>query len=727
MPIISGLISGLDTENIIKQLTAINQVPITRIENKKAQINEKISSWQSFGLKLLDLKVNATALSSRLNEGGKAVTSSRPDDLAVSLQGSPEVGNYSVKVNRLAQGELSLSQGFSITDAPVMTSGTLRIKAGIGSDDKDVHASTALSFLNNGTGISLGSIGITDRSGASAIIDISSAETVQDVLDLISAHPSINVSATLNDKGNGIKIMDETGLSNSNLIIQEVGGGHTAAQLGLLTPSGGVTANTYQGSDLDPLYSITIDSSNNTLDKIRSAINSLGGPFSAAIVHDGSALTPYRLSITSKNSGTIGALDIQTTTVPGGSLTFSEMQAAQDAEIELGSTTPLKIYGHTNQMGSVISGITLNLLNPTTQPVQISVNPNIQPLTDSIKTFISAYNELADAIHQENTYDSENKSEGGPLFGDVTLQNMFKDITRNLTNSVKGLPSTASSIFQIGIEPGPSGTLKVNEAKLNDNLLNHYDAVKAIFNQKTNVAAEATLNASSTTPGYFLSSLTDGDLTSEGFGPGHGWMGSHADGVETLEWSYSTPRYLSRAVIHTVDSDFMPAAAWGIRDYDLEALSVGGNPGVESDWVPLASVRGNLKGSTEHHFSVYTSRVRLKVLSNNANDHLTRLTEVQLDESAGASVRLNSTLSTLTNSTTGTLFSIQDTLSQQVSSMDANISRLNSRLAAQMSFLSKQFLQMEQALAQLQRSSSFLTAFSGISASAAASSRVSNA
>ena len=102
-----------------------------------------------------------------------------------------------------------------------------------------------LSALNNGAGVKLGSIKITDRSGASAQIDLSTAKTVQDVLFLIGNYPTIKVKAEVNSSGTGINIIDKSGGQTSPLKIEEVGGGKTAADLGIL---GQIYSNTLTGS-----------------------------------------------------------------------------------------------------------------------------------------------------------------------------------------------------------------------------------------------------------------------------------------------------------------------------------------------------------------------------------------------------------------------------------------------------------------------------------------------
>ncbi|MFB3785911.1 MAG: flagellar filament capping protein FliD [bacterium] len=89
-----------------------------------------------------------------------------------------------------------------------------------------------LSDLNDGKGVSLGSIKITDRSGHSAVIDLREAGTVQDVLDAIRLETGIQVSAEASTGGTSINLIDRTGKSGL-FQVEEVDGGTTAQDLGL--------------------------------------------------------------------------------------------------------------------------------------------------------------------------------------------------------------------------------------------------------------------------------------------------------------------------------------------------------------------------------------------------------------------------------------------------------------------------------------------------------------
>jgi flagellin-like hook-associated protein FlgL len=113
---------------------------------------------------------------------------------------------------------------------------------------------TKLSALRGGTGITKGSIAVSD--GVSTkIIDISRAETIGDVAGLIerSAPTGRRVTARVTNIGLEISL-DEAG--GGNLTVREVGGGSTAAQLGIFNTIG-VGTGKIIGQDLNPRLQLT--------------------------------------------------------------------------------------------------------------------------------------------------------------------------------------------------------------------------------------------------------------------------------------------------------------------------------------------------------------------------------------------------------------------------------------------------------------------------------------
>lgn len=100
----------------------------------------------------------------------------------------------------------------------------------------DVSLSTNLTYqtnlaqLNNGQGVRTGVIRITNRTGESAEVDLTGAQTVQDVKDRID---QANIGVTLNSlKVSGLVLTDTTGQTGSNLKIEDVSG-YAAADLGI--------------------------------------------------------------------------------------------------------------------------------------------------------------------------------------------------------------------------------------------------------------------------------------------------------------------------------------------------------------------------------------------------------------------------------------------------------------------------------------------------------------
>ncbi|MEZ6243544.1 MAG: flagellar filament capping protein FliD [Phycisphaerales bacterium] len=119
-----------------------------------------------------------------------------------------------------------------------------RIFAGIGE--------TLLSSLNGGSGLaSLTSLDFTTADGSSFSVDVSGQTTIQGVIREINEQSGGDVVASLNDAGNGIKIVDQT-TGGSNLIITSAD--TTAADLGIDTGAGGVTTGKVDSSSLQLRY-----------------------------------------------------------------------------------------------------------------------------------------------------------------------------------------------------------------------------------------------------------------------------------------------------------------------------------------------------------------------------------------------------------------------------------------------------------------------------------------
>ncbi len=103
-----------------------------------------------------------------------------------------------------------------------------------------------LSSLAGGAGLGpLGQIGLTDRTGATATVDLASAETLEDVAELIAAS-GLGLALEINAARNGVVLRDTTGTTSNNLVVADADGTQSASKLGLVVD--GATSSVNSGS-----------------------------------------------------------------------------------------------------------------------------------------------------------------------------------------------------------------------------------------------------------------------------------------------------------------------------------------------------------------------------------------------------------------------------------------------------------------------------------------------
>ena len=239
MVYIDGLASGLDTTSIIEQLLDIERRPVNALQTRIADVKKQQTALMTVSAQLLSLRMRASSLALPATFNTADLTSSNPDVLTASGQVTAE-GSYTFEVSRLAQSGQAMSRGFADEDDTPVGAGSLKLELG----NIRLDRATSLDVLNGMGGVRRGRIKITDRSGGSAVIDLSDAVTMQDVINRINESDDINVTARVNfhnSDGRGIEIIDETGQVLNNLSVEEVSGGATAADLGILKSVAGDT------------------------------------------------------------------------------------------------------------------------------------------------------------------------------------------------------------------------------------------------------------------------------------------------------------------------------------------------------------------------------------------------------------------------------------------------------------------------------------------------------
>ncbi len=227
----TGLISGIDTANIIDQLIAIDSRPKIFAINRQIELKNEQAAFLGLNSSILSLKSAAQALSSNKTWRIKTATSSNPSVLAASASTTAVPGTYQFTVSRLVANNQQLSEGFSDSTASSVGATSMTFEFGAGKLSRDM----TLAELNGGEGVARGKIKITDSAGNTAIVDLSTAVTIDDVVSAINDNGSANVTASI--AGDRLTVTDDAGATFS---ITDIAGYSTATSLGIAKTSNGL-------------------------------------------------------------------------------------------------------------------------------------------------------------------------------------------------------------------------------------------------------------------------------------------------------------------------------------------------------------------------------------------------------------------------------------------------------------------------------------------------------
>lgn len=239
--------------------------------------------------------------------------------------------------------------------------------------------------------------------------------------------------------------------------------------------------------------SVTIDSTNNTLEGIRDAVNGADIGVNASIVNDGSG---ERLVFVSTDSGQDNSLEVTVDeggfpadnldtsglsqlAFNSGATNLEQTVAAQDAQFTVNG---LAITSSSNTVSDSLEGVTLNLLATGSSTLNVEVDSG--KVSSAINHFVTEYNKLVDTINDLSKYDPETR-EAGVLLGDAALRTINAQLRRSISSPVSGLTGAVDSLASIGITTDSlSGKLTIDDSVFSDALKDNLNGVAALFADK---------------------------------------------------------------------------------------------------------------------------------------------------------------------------------------------------------------------------------------------------
>lgn len=442
---VGGLISGLDSNQLISQLMQIERQPVLRLQERIAAFETQRDSIRELRTQLLSLRnsVQDFRITSVFDQYGS--TSSDETVLTAEVSGpNPVIGAYTVDVTQLASATSANSSGrlgsaINITAAldssgiaTEIESGTFSINGVSFSVDPAANSlQDMITLINNNTEV-----------GVDVTYDAVS-DTVTFENEVARGTSIINFGAS-DDTSNFLDALNVTGATQTGGTVTTV---TSTRNLGAIDPNAALSSvNFDQGGTIDGSFSINGVSitvaSTDTLGDVIQRINDSDAEVTAS--YDSSTDEIHVVS------DTLGSREIAFQSVSGDFLDMIKLSAADQTA---GNDATFTINGgavqtrNTNEVADAVGGMTLSLLSVGSSTVTVSTDDDA--MVEDVNDFLTVYNESIDQLRGLVT-------QGGVLASDASLRSIESFLRTTIFNQVPGLTGDYSSLLDIGISTGDS-------------------------------------------------------------------------------------------------------------------------------------------------------------------------------------------------------------------------------------------------------------------------------
>jgi flagellar hook-associated protein 2 len=501
---------------------------------------------------------------------------------------------------------------------------------------------------------------------------------------------------------------------------------------------------------------VVIDSRNNTLQGLADAVNAAGGDVRAAVINDGSA-TPYRLLLTSSQTGAANGISVTNNLTTGTGATIDPtnkvVQAASDAQVVVGSGTgALTVTSATNTVNHLIPGVSFNLLaaDPN-KSVTLTIGNNTDSTVKAVQDFVDSFNKVRDFLTQQTQFDPTSNS-AGVLLGNSDVNALENDLSNALNASVPGLNPNANRLSSVGLAFNDKGDLTFDSSKLTAALSGtggvspaDLKNLFALSGTSDNPGVQFSIGGNNTKPSSgtpyqvnVTSPATRASISATGapapsiiISPPDNALQVKVNGLLaagiTLDSGTYTPDTLASLLQQKINS--APELQGNLVSVGLDSggkiqitsQTYGGASQVAVTGGSAASLLGFTGGETSTGTNVVgnfvvngktetatgTGQVLTGAVGNANTDglqvrsSLTSAGTANVTVSQGLASRLNTVLSNYLDPSNGRLKTINDAFTAQTADIDKTISKNNDVLAAKTADLQAQFAAMETAVNNL--------------------------
>lgn len=507
---ISGMISGLDTDSLVKSLVSAGSAKVNKLKQQQQVLEWKRADYRELNTKVLDFRT--TAFNMKLQSAYLTKTATSSQDTAVSVTGNASAtdGQYDIGVSNLAQGAS-------------LTSGKLNL-----SSTSDTATLERLGLTGDAT--------LTIGEGTNPPkITLTKSMTFTSMISQINAVSSdTGIKATYDSTLDRLLFVSTKTGASSNVSLKLESGGSTSNELGKILNLSAVTGTASftapaSGKVRDALVgaagTFNIDLNGTTKSYTVTASTTVGQLMDQINANSGSTgLTAYMsgdkiafnnasgktLAFTSSTAGVLTKLGVSET--PTASTTVSQIKATgQNAKVTFNG-----VEAEYESNTFTVAGMTVTAKATTTTPAKVVVSQNVDKIYDSIKSFVDKYNDLISTVNTKisETHDRdytpltddqkeamsdeeiekwEAKAKVGMLSRDQTLNSGLISFRKAFSENITGVSSTMKSLSQIGISSTlvsggvasgsylDNGKIYIDETKLKQAIADNPDEVMKLF------------------------------------------------------------------------------------------------------------------------------------------------------------------------------------------------------------------------------------------------------
>ncbi|MDR1830884.1 MAG: flagellar filament capping protein FliD [Candidatus Fibromonas sp.] len=262
---VGGLVSGLDTNSIVAQLTALEQAKVTREMKKKDDAQKTLDKFKDLQTRLGNLSAKAASLETPDKFNVFKALSNYEDYAVISGREGATAGSYDLVVNQLASTQKVASNKIDAVNTPVVDAAAM-------SDVFGANDTIKITLSRSEAAIK------ADSTKKTVDISISKTDTLKDIVNKINAAEGTGVKASIMTLGDGdnrlVLTAVDTGTKGFSMTQDNTGTSVSLMEyLGVLSVSTGDQVAASSGALLT--NNGTVADKDTTFDELNMALNKL--------------------------------------------------------------------------------------------------------------------------------------------------------------------------------------------------------------------------------------------------------------------------------------------------------------------------------------------------------------------------------------------------------------------------------------------------------------------